>query len=212
VRPEPIFTVPNALTLVRLPLAAAVWIAPERPLWLVAVLVAAGLSDVLDGRIARAIRRRRIARGRDPGVAGQAQAMGAWLDPLCDKLFVVSALTAVAIFYQPPWLVVLLAATRELFLVPFALAYWRARRLRHRLRFDFRAGRLGKATTAVQFATVAAILFWPPAALPLAIGASAVGFLAAIRYLSRALVTLRAAARNRIAWQRWLEIRDHVGR
>ena len=47
---------PNALTLIRVPLAGIVWVAPHDRAWLFAVLAAAAMSDVLDGRVARLLR------------------------------------------------------------------------------------------------------------------------------------------------------------
>ncbi|HLU68431.1 MAG TPA: CDP-alcohol phosphatidyltransferase family protein [Kofleriaceae bacterium] len=195
--PEHIFTAPNVLTLARVPLGAAVWLAPGNRAWLVAILVAAAVSDVLDGRVARAIRRERLARGRDPGDLGEAQAVGAWLDPMCDKIFVASVLAAVAVTYRPPVELVVLIATRELVLVPLVAAYRFIPALRRRLHFDFRAGRLGKLTTVIQFAAVGAVVFWPPGARELSVVASVAGLAAATRYLQRAFSQAPHPARSR---------------
>lgn len=65
----------DALTLLRVPLAGAFIGAPD-PAWRALVLCTAALSDLLDGRIAR-----RYGSSR----------LGAFLDPVADKLFAASA-------------------------------------------------------------------------------------------------------------------------
>jgi cardiolipin synthase (CMP-forming) len=207
--PEHIWTLPNALTLVRVPLAGMIWAAPESRAWLFAMLAAAAVSDVLDGRVARALRARRLARGADPQEIGKAHAIGAWLDPACDKLFVLSMAAAVALTYAPAVTDIVLTATREIILVPFVAAYWLAPRLRQRLRlrFDFRAGALGKATTVAQFSAIASMVVWPAATTPLAAAAALVGFFASADYLARAVAMARFAARQQpLTYERWLEI------
>ncbi|MDQ2669346.1 MAG: CDP-alcohol phosphatidyltransferase family protein [Gemmatimonadota bacterium] len=65
----------DALTLLRVPLAGAFITAPD-PAWRVVILCAAALSDLLDGKLAR-----RLGPSR----------LGAFLDPVADKLFAASA-------------------------------------------------------------------------------------------------------------------------
>ena len=208
--PEHILTLPNALTLVRVPLAGLVWIAPESQSWFFAILATAALSDVLDGRVARALRARRVARGGDAREMGDAAATGAWLDPACDKLFVVSAVAAVAWTYRPPVSLCLLMATREIILVPFVLGYWAAQRIRRRLRIDFRAGALGKATTVAQFAAIVSIPVWPASTRTLAVVAALVGLAASVDYLWRGVAMARFAAGQPMTYERWLEIQKEL--
>jgi cardiolipin synthase (CMP-forming) len=207
---EHILTVPNALTLVRVPLAGLVWVAPDSKPWFFAILASAALSDLLDGRVARAIRARRLARGDDPRSVGEAMALGAWLDPVCDKLFVLSTVAAVAFVYQPPLAVLLLIATREIVLLPFAIGYWVTRRMRGRLRFDFSAGVLGKATTVAQFTAFVSLAVWSPATTWLAVLAALVGLAASIDYLWRGLAMARFAAGQEMTYERWLEIQKQL--
>lgn len=183
---ERVFTLPNALTLSRLPMAAAVWIAPTHAPSMIALMIAAAVTDVLDGRFARAIRRRRLERGEDPGRLADKGGVGAWLDPVCDKTFVLSLLLAVYVARQPAWWVVPAIATRELFLVPMALGYRLVPGLRARMRFDFRAGWTGKLATVAQFVAVAALIAAPDAAGALAVVAAVVGFAAFVHYAVRA--------------------------
>jgi cardiolipin synthase len=182
---ERVFTLPNGLTLVRVPLGALIWVAPRERWWLLVILGLAAATDVVDGRVARAMRARRLARGEDPRHLGEPRAIGAWLDPLCDKLFILSVVAAVAYAFRPPLHQILLIAARELVVGPLAIAYVLTPSLRRRLQIDFRARALGKATTALQFAAVFAIIFLPAAATALAAAAALVGLAAAARYASR---------------------------
>jgi len=207
---EHILTLPNALTLVRVPLAGLIWVAPDSRPWFFAILATAALSDVLDGRVARALRARSLARGADPVQVGEASAIGAWLDPLCDKLFVLSAVAAVAWIFRPSPDVLLLVATREIILVPFVLAYWIARRIRHRLRLDFRAGLLGKTTTVAQFAAISSIALWPAWTRALAGTAALIGLAASLDYLWRGVAMARHAAGQEMTYERWLEIQKEL--
>lgn len=159
------WTVPNLLSLSRLPLAAAVWIAPGNATALVALTATAAVTDVLDGWLARR--------------AGAPPDIGAWLDPVCDKAFIVSALAAVWYAHRPPGLMMLAIATREILQAPFWLVLRFAPRFRGR-RYDFRAAYVGKATTAAQMFAVAALVFrpeWAPAFALVSglLGAAAVG-------------------------------------
>ena len=207
---EHVFTLPNALTLVRVPLAGLVWIAPDSTPWFFAVLATAAMSDVLDGRVAREIRARRLARGEDAHRVGEASAIGAWLDPLCDKLFVLSVIAAVAWAYRPPARLLVLVATREIILVPFAVGYWLAPRRRLHLRFDFRAGVMGKATTVAQFAAIASLAVWPASTAALAVLAAIAGLAASIDYLWRGVAMARHAAGQEMTYERWLEIQKEL--
>jgi len=208
--PEHVFTLPNALTLVRVPLAALVWVAPESRSWLFAVLASAALSDMLDGRFARAIRARRLARGEDAQRVGEASAIGAWLDPACDKLFVLSVVVAVAHSYGPPLGEIFLIAAREIILVPFVIGYWLTPRMRSKVRVDFRAGLLGKTTTIVQFAAIASIVVWSDATTVLAIAAALIGVVAGIDYVWRGVAMARFAAGQPVTYERWLAIQRQL--
>jgi cardiolipin synthase (CMP-forming) len=191
---ERIFTLPNLLTLSRLPMAAALWIAPGSAALVIPLMIAAAVTDMADGRFARAIRARRIARGKEHGRLGEAGGIGAWLDPVCDKVFVVSLIAAVYVEYRPELVVVLLIAAREIFLVPMALAYKVSDRLRIAGKFDFRAGVAGKAATVSQFAAVASVLVAPQATLALAVAAGALGASATFVYARRGVLLVRGGA------------------
>ena len=96
--PDRIWTVPNALSVLRLlgvPLFLWFLLGPEEDLWAMVVLMAAGISDWADGKIARWL--------------NQGSRLGALLDPAADRLYIVSTLVALALRdFVPVWLVALL--------------------------------------------------------------------------------------------------------
>ncbi|HVX93950.1 MAG TPA: CDP-alcohol phosphatidyltransferase family protein [Polyangia bacterium] len=178
---ERFLTVPNALSLARLPLGGLFWIAlgqgPSHFVWPFAVLAAAAATDVLDGWIAR-------RSGADP--AGT----GSWLDPICDKLFVGAVLAALYFQQRVPLGLLALIVTRELLQVPMVLVYRVSSTLRRWLRYDFRASLFGKAATVTQFLAVSALIVIGPAAVAwrLALLSFVLGLLALGDYIRRAII------------------------
>jgi phosphatidylglycerophosphate synthase len=173
------WTLPNALSLARLPLGGLFWVAlaqgPERAELPFGVLAAAAVTDVLDGWVAR-------RRGLNP--AGT----GSWLDPICDKVFVASVLAALLVQRRAPLGLLALIVTRELLQLPMALVYRASATLRRWLRYDFRASLLGKAATCAQFLAVSAVILGAPSAWHLAVLAFVLGLLALADYIRRAIV------------------------
>jgi cardiolipin synthase (CMP-forming) len=164
----------HLLTVSRIPLALAFWAVATRPTWGVLVLATAALTDVFDGAVARRAVRR--------GATGRWTRIGGWLDPVCDKVLAVSVLGAIAVQLDVPLYYLALIGARELVLVPVAIAY-RLSALRSRVRYEFRAARIGKLATAAQFVAVIAIVVdhpWYPA---LAGIAGVIGVAAASHYL-----------------------------
>jgi phosphatidylglycerophosphate synthase len=181
-----LFTLPNVLSLSRLPLGGLFWGAlargPGHALEPFAVLAAAGATDMLDGYVAR----RRF--GTNP--AG----MGAWLDPFCDKLFVGSVLAALYFQRRAPLPLLVLVVARELLQLPMAVLYRASPTLRRWLRYDFRASVLGKAATIAQFLAVSALILDRRAAWPLAMLAFGLGLTALADYVRRAVIIGRRRA------------------
>lgn len=158
----------NVLSLARLLLAALVWIRPHDGVFLVVLIGLAAVSDVLDGQLGRRLH------GPRRGTAD----VGAWLDPLCDKLFMASAAAVVVVAYDPPLFVVALVLLRDVLLAALVLVF---RVAAGRDRFhghDFRARVSGKAATAAQFAALLAVVFAPAWAPALAWLSGIVGLLA----------------------------------
>jgi cardiolipin synthase (CMP-forming) len=100
-----ILTVPNAISVARLagvPVFLWLVLGPKADWWAVGLLIVAGLSDWLDGKLARAW--------------NQQSQLGQVLDPAADRLYIAATLIALAIRGIIPWWLVVLLASRELVL------------------------------------------------------------------------------------------------
>jgi cardiolipin synthase (CMP-forming) len=180
-RANRLLTLPNVLSVARLPLGGLFWVAlaegPEHPELTFGVLAAAAATDVLDGYFAR-----KASGGQHPS------GIGSWLDPICDKLFVGSVLAALYVQRRVPLSLLALIVTRELLQLPMALVYRASATLRRWLRYDFRASLLGKAATVVQFLAVSALIVDHALAWGLALAAFVLGVIALADYIRRAIV------------------------
>ena len=179
--PTSITSLPNLLSLSRLPLGGVFWVAlgptptMTNAVLAIGVMALAAVTDVLDGT---------IARRRGMSTAG----MGSWLDPICDKLFVGAVLAALHFERGVPlWLLAVIVA-RELMQLPMVLVYRAFPTLRHWLRYDFRASHLGKTATIVQFLAIGSLVMGWPAAIPFAWGAFGLGLVALADYVRRAVL------------------------
>jgi CDP-diacylglycerol--glycerol-3-phosphate 3-phosphatidyltransferase len=128
--PDRIWTLPNAISVLRLlgvPLFLWLLLGPEADGWAVGVLMISGITDWLDGKLARWL--------------DQGSKLGALLDPAADRLYIVSTLVALAVRgIVPLWVVVLLLG-RELVLGVMLLV------LRHYGYPPLQVHYLGKAAT-----------------------------------------------------------------
>jgi CDP-diacylglycerol--glycerol-3-phosphate 3-phosphatidyltransferase len=103
--PDRIWTVPNALSVLRLlgvPLFLWLLLGPEADGWAVLVLALSGVTDWADGKLARAF--------------GQSSRLGALLDPAADRLYIVATLVAFVLRDVVPLWVVAVLLGRELVL------------------------------------------------------------------------------------------------
>jgi cardiolipin synthase len=113
-----VLTIPNGISAARLagvPVFLWLVLGPRTAAadyWAVALLIVAGLSDWLDGKIARAL--------------NQTSRLGQVLDPAADRLYIAATLVALAVRAIIPWWLVALLALREL-TVGVALASLRRR-------------------------------------------------------------------------------------
>jgi cardiolipin synthase (CMP-forming) len=100
-----ILTVPNQLTLLRLAFLPFFVIAIEYEHYAVAlgILVAAGISDGLDGLLAREL--------------NQKTPLGAYLDPIADKLLLSSSYVVLALKAKISWWLAILVLSRDVLLL-----------------------------------------------------------------------------------------------
>jgi cardiolipin synthase (CMP-forming) len=139
------FTIPNGITLLRIaltPFFVLATLSANHKLAL-ALFVAAGLSDAVDGLLARLLRMRSL--------------IGSYLDPIADKLLLVSAFVALTVpepgsVRIPLWLTVM-ALSRDLLIVLVALVLYLGAGTRL-----FPPSIWGKVTTFVEVLTVGLVL------------------------------------------------------
>jgi cardiolipin synthase len=97
-----VFTIPNLLSMLRLLLIPVfVWLAlgPEADGWAFAVLVLSSITDWLDGLIARRFH--------------MMSRLGQVLDPIADRLFVITTMIVLAVRDLVPWWLVALLVLRD---------------------------------------------------------------------------------------------------
>ncbi|MGV1036332.1 MAG: CDP-alcohol phosphatidyltransferase family protein [Candidatus Nanopelagicales bacterium] len=102
VQTDRVLTVPNLLSFLRLlgvPLFLWLILVPKADGWAVVLLILAGLSDYLDGKIAR--RWNQISR------------LGQLLDPLADRLYILATLIGLLLRDIIPWWLVALLVARD---------------------------------------------------------------------------------------------------
>ena len=126
-----IVTIPNLLSFVRILLVPVfLWLVlgPEADELALGVLVLSGITDYLDGKLARSF--------------GQMSKIGAILDPVADRLFILAVVIGLGLRDIIPWWLAVILPLRDVFLfslVPF---------LRTRGYSSLPVHFLGKAATA----------------------------------------------------------------
>ncbi|MBU8813432.1 CDP-alcohol phosphatidyltransferase family protein [Mycolicibacterium goodii] len=98
-----VLTVPNVLSFVRLllvPVFLYLLMVAHAQGWAVAVLMFSGFSDWADGKIARL-------------VANQSSRLGELLDPLVDRIYMVTVPVALALYGAVPWWIVVTLLGRD---------------------------------------------------------------------------------------------------
>jgi cardiolipin synthase (CMP-forming) len=137
-----IWTVPNQITLLRLGFLPffLILISYERYKWALLVLVVAGLSDGIDGVLARKL--------------NQRSSLGAYLDPIADKLLLSSSFIILAFKKQIAWWLTIIVFSRDILILVVAVVILLISGYR-----PFPPSIYGKATTAVQIILVFAVVF-----------------------------------------------------
>lgn len=126
-----VLTIPNIISIIRLagvPLFLWLILVPEADGWALAVLFVSGISDYADGYLARKL--------------NQTSKLGAVLDPVADRLYILSTVIGLGMRDIIPWWVAIILPARDAFLwclVPF---------LRTRGYSSLPVHFLGKAATA----------------------------------------------------------------
>src|SRR5271163_287896 len=103
--PSRILTVPNQLTFLRLAFLPVFLIAIEYERYALAlgILVAAGISDALDGLLARGL--------------NQKTPLGAYLDPIADKLLLSSSYFVLALKGRIAWWLAIMVLGRDIIIL-----------------------------------------------------------------------------------------------
>jgi cardiolipin synthase len=146
-RAAALLTTANQLTITRIVLIPIflILLTDGKTGWALGTFVAAGITDVADGIIARRF--------------GQKTSIGTVLDPLADKLMMVSAIIILSLPWMgfpnvlPRWLMILMVS-RDAFMMLVSLIIvlmvgWRF----------FKPSIYGKASTLLQVVTVLAVLY-----------------------------------------------------
>ena len=97
-----VWTLPNALSALRLlgvPLFLYLVLGPEEDGWALALLVASGITDYLDGWLARKL--------------DQQSVVGQILDPVADRLYILAVVVALALRDVIPWWVAVSLPLRD---------------------------------------------------------------------------------------------------
>ena len=101
-----IWTIPNMMSFARLlgvPVFLWLLLAEQADGWAFVLLVLAGISDWLDGAVARA--------------TGQVSRLGELLDPLADRLYIAATVIGLAMRGIIPWWLVFVLAARDVMLL-----------------------------------------------------------------------------------------------
>ena len=173
--PAPIWTLPNVVSLSRVVLAAG-FLASTGVGERVALVGVASFTDFLDGWLAR----RRNAASR----------LGALIDPIADRAFVLAAVSTLVAHGQLSLLEWAVLMLRDVMTV---IGFFTARVVRWLRPVVFRARPLGKAVTVLQLAALLVALVWPAGRRPFI---AAVGLLAVAATVDYTLLLWRERDRT----------------
>jgi cardiolipin synthase len=139
-----IFSFPNQLTLLRMMFLPFIIIhlLGGHYFWALTLFVLAGLSDGLDGLLARLLK--------------QQTMLGQYLDPIADKLLLSTMFLVLSILHRIPWKFTVLVFSRDVTILAASAVLYTIAGLR-----DFRPSIFGKANTFAQVAAVFFVLLLP---------------------------------------------------
>ena len=138
-----ILTMPNQLTLVRLAFLPFIIIEmfENRYQWALLLFVLAGLSDGLDGLLARRLHQQTL--------------LGQYLDPIADKMLLSTVFMVLSILGKIPWKYTVMVFSRDVCIVLISALLYTIAGLR-----DFRPSIFGKANTFAQLAAVVFVMLF----------------------------------------------------
>lgn len=137
-----IWTVPNQITFLRLGILPffLILVLYEEYQWALLVLVIAALSDAVDGLLARTLH--------------QKSSLGAYLDPIADKLLLSSSFVVLAMEKKIPWWLTIMVLSRDVLMLIVAAVILLIQGYR-----PFPPSLLGKATTFFEIGLVFFVVY-----------------------------------------------------
>lgn len=136
-------TIANQLTLLRLAFVPFILIniVDENYTWALGLFIAAGISDGLDGLLARWLRQQTL--------------LGEYLDPIADKLLLSSLFLMLSFMHRIPWRFTVLVFTRDIGIMVVSALLYATAGLR-----NFKPSIFGKLNTAAQIGAVFFVLLF----------------------------------------------------
>lgn len=138
-----LFTAPNQLTLLRMVFVPFIIInlADQHYRSALILFLLAGLSDGLDGLLARTLK--------------QQTMLGQYLDPIADKLLLSTTFLVLSILHKIPWKFTVVVFSRDISILGVSAVLYAIAGLR-----DFRPSVFGKANTFSQLAAVVFVMLF----------------------------------------------------
>lgn len=138
-----LLTAPNQLTLMRLIFVPfiIICVTDNRWTWALVLFVLAGLSDGLDGLLARALH--------------QKTTLGQYLDPIADKFLLSALFLVLSIIHKIPWRYTVLVFSRDICILLTAAVLWAAAGYR-----NFKPSIFGKLNTTAQIGALFFVILY----------------------------------------------------
>jgi cardiolipin synthase len=175
---------PNLLTLLRLLFIPFVLIAvlDNHYVWALGIFLLAGISDGLDGLLARLLQQKTV--------------LGQYLDPIADKLLLSTMFLILAIVHKIRWSVTILVFSRDIMIVIICTLLYATGVMR-----IFRPSWWGKANTVAQIVTVPLVMLRQISSAPWIAAATLIGIwstviltiFSGVHYAMRVAFQLRSA-------------------
>ncbi len=144
-----VLSIPNILTLLRILMTPVIvyMVLTQQAWWAVILMVIAGVTDMFDGAIARYF--------------NQRTTVGAYLDPLADKILLVSLFVSLFFVGKVPLFIFLAVIFRDAIIILGAIAYEMVTR-----QLNMEPSLISKATTFIQILYVSLLLLDMATSIP----------------------------------------------